>query len=126
MKDKLFVNNCRVDPSTWKEYKIVYDISKVEYLKNVLSNKTESLRLLSEQVENGEVDMHIENVSRFVNENLFPIFKKPVKRDGINTNVKAKANRWFNSDCYRAKQDFKVARNAFIRNKTDTNRNVEM
>ena len=59
-----------------KEYKIVYDISKVEYLKNVLSNKAESLRLLSEQVENGEVDMHIEHFSRFVNDNLFPIFKK--------------------------------------------------
>ena len=68
----------------------------------MLSNKGESLRLLSEQVENGEVDMHIEHFSRFVNDNLFPIFKKPVRRDGINTNVKAKVNRWFDSDCYRA------------------------
>ena len=54
----------------------------------------------------------------------FLYLKKPVRRDGINTNVKAKVNRWFDSDCYRAKQDFKVARNAFIRNKTDANRNV--
>ena len=68
--------------------------------------------------------MHIEIFQDLFMKTYSLYLKKPVKRDGINTNVKAKANRWFNLDCYRAKQDFKFARNAFIRNKTDANRNV--
>ena len=60
-----------------------------------------------------------EALTNFLHEHALQIFGEKIP---IKTNCASSSPKWFDANCYRAKRDFKLARNTYNRNRTDTNR----
>lgn len=75
---------------------------------------------------NTNVSAQVENLTQFLSENATKVFGKKLKIvDNNNKNYNKKSSnrpKWFDENCYTAKQEFKKARNIFTKSKTDETR----
>ena len=69
-----------------------------------------------------DVTKQIQNFTDFLVENSRDVFVKRIPIEKKRDKSQINAPKWFNEQCYTAKQEFKRARNTFMKHKTDDNR----
>ena len=69
-----------------------------------------------------DVTKQIQGLTDFLAENFREVFCKTSPYSTEKYNLHVNAPKWFNEQCYTIKQEFKQARNTFMRNKTDDHR----
>ena len=102
------------------ETKIIFDDQKTEEFKAHLAKNMEKLNLENEQ--NPNINTQIERLTSFLTKNSEDIFGKKIPINTQNSHQKKTKPKWFDEECFRKKQEFKKARNKFVKNKTDENR----
>ena len=78
------------------------------------------LNQLIENVNIGHVDAIVQSITNYVNDCACSAFSKTTKRKSSYT-VKPK-NPWFDNKCIQARNEFKRARNQFLKSKSDASR----
>lgn len=101
---------------------IRFDESRVPIFRIELMNNHENLQLLVDSVNSGPVDSIVQSFTSYLYENSANVFgsKKTASYSKLKDNYPR--NEWFNDDCYKSKQEFKNARNTFLKHKSDVNR----
>jgi hypothetical protein len=106
------------ESNTTETKKIVFDESKINEFNTLIKNTIQNLNTLFD--ENKTVDEKTSILTKYLQENSACIFGKVIK---INShNRQHKKPQWFDSTCKNAKDNFKHAKNAFNKSKTDANR----
>lgn len=101
---------------------IGFDESKVPIFRTELINNHENLQLLVESVNSGPVDSIVQSFTSFLYENSTNVFGLKITASSSKLKDNYPRNEWFNEDCYKSKQEFKNARNTFLKHKSDVNR----
>ena len=102
------------------EEKIFFEESKINEFKHNLNHNIHNFDTHFDA--EPDVTKQIQGLNDFLAENSREDFVKrvPVQQKKYNSHVNAP--KWFNEQCYTTKQEFKQARNAFMKNKTDDHR----
>ena len=91
---------------TFINRKIVFDDSKTDLFHTQLMNNNDAfLRLISDV---------LQDFTRLLHDNAFDVFGKTYSCKSRSTHRANENNEWFDSNCYNAKQEFKIARNILI------------
>ena len=98
-----------------------WDDSKINIFREYLSNNTERLTRLTDNVHNATVDESIHCFTVFMQENAFKVFGKKRKTYYSESSFGFK-KKWFNNECFSAKKEFNKARNTFLRNRNEENK----
>ena len=85
-------------------------------------NRNDQLQRLTECVNNGPGDSIVNSFTDYIYATVVLVYGKD-----INVNAKQKisnfiSNKWFDKKCSEARNEFKQARNVFLRNKNPNNR----
>ena len=104
------------------EQKIIFDESKSPLFRAQLMNSNDQLQRLTDSVNNRPVDCIVNSFTDYIYASAVLVYGKNIN---INTQQKSSnfsSNKWFDKDCSEARNEFKQARNIFVRNKNSTNR----
>ena len=102
--------------------KIVWDENKVAYFKERLANEHDVIQRLTNEVPTENIDRVIHDFTRFMHDNAFEVFGKTYTDKSYTAQRNKPHNDWFDENYYQARHDFKTARNAFNRSKTEESR----
>ena len=102
------------------ETKITFDEQKTEEFKEHLAKNLHELNSENEPTPN--VNTQIGQLTTFLAKHSTEIFGRKVPINPNTSKKKTNMPKWFDEECYRKKQDFKKARNKFVKNKIDENR----
>ena len=103
--------------------RINFNESRASIFRNKLGNSHEYLEQLTEQVNNGHVDDIVQNFTTLIYETSKDVFgQKSYKTNDCSSKHNFTRNEWYNKDCAQAKKDFKKARNSFLKNVNDENK----
>lgn len=103
------------------KHKLVYDESKVPIFRNQLIDSQSVLDQLTESVNTEQIDSIVQSFTNCIFEKTANVFSKNVF-DRTNRMYSTNKNIWFDENCTEAKNDFKQARNRFLKNKNVINR----
>ena len=102
--------------------KIVWDKNKITEFKNRLSNNSDIIHQMTNDVNSEPIDTVVQNVTRILHDNAFEEFGKTCDSFNYATHKKKVHNDWFNEECISAQREFKTARNNFKRSQTEESR----
>ena len=91
--------------------KIVWDKNKITEFKNRLSNNSDIIHQMTNDVNSEPIDIVVQNVTRILHDNAFEVFGKTFDSSNYTTHKKKMHNDWFNEECISAQREFKTARN---------------
>ena len=111
---------------TFSHEKLLYHEERVYIFRNQLLTYRGVLDQLTENVNTGQIDTVVQSFTNYMYDSAFSAFgKKWTSRSNAALPFKAKAkNPWFNDKCCNARNDFKRARNTFLKCKSDVNRQI--
>ena len=111
---------------TFSHEKLLYHEERVYIFRNQLLTYSGVLDQLTENVNTGQIDTVVQSFTNYMYDSAFSAFgKKWTSRSNAALPFKAKAkNPWFNDKCCNARNDFKRARNTFLKCKSDVNRQI--
>ena len=102
--------------------KLIFNEELIPEYKNLLQQHLNILESNHNQTIN--IQQRVETLTNFVHDNAKNVFSVKTNINPKNKKRKLFNNhpRWFNENCYKAKQDFKNSRNIFLKNKSVENR----
>ena len=103
-----------------------YHEERVYIFRNQLLTYSGVLDQLTENVNTCQIDTVVQSFTNYMYDSAFSAFgKKWTSKSNAALPFKAKAkNPWFNDKCSNARNDFKRARNTFLKCKSDVNRQI--
>ena len=78
-------------------------------------------RLISD-VNSESIDHVVQDLTRYLHDNAFEVFGQTIRSKSQPAPGKNVNNKWFDENCRNAKNEFKTARNIFIRTKSTETR----
>ena len=77
----------------------------------------------ADNINNSPIEESVSGFTTFMQENAFSVFgKRRSQTRAPNANGQTSNTKWFNAECYNHRKDYKKARNLFLRNKSNENR----
>ena len=110
--------------SPFCQQKLLYDEERVSIFRNQLLTYGCVLDQLTENVNIGQIDTIVQSFTNYLYDSAFSAFGKTwTSKSSGPKSARARAkNPWFDEKCRNARNDFKRARNLFLKCKNDVNR----
>ena len=105
--------------NTQSEY-INWNSERIDEFRGRLLDNINIINNLTAELSSCTVHTSIEQFTAFMQEHAFSIFRRYRKNNKTKKNNESKY--WFNSECFKARKLFNVARNAYMRRKTTENK----
>lgn len=110
---------------TFSQQKLIFNSDRVPIFRNQLLTYDCVLDQLTQQVNTGQIDTVVQSFTNYLYDSASSAFGKIWTGKGNRTHKRTTPkNPWFDEKCLNARNEFKRARNAFLKNKTDNNRHV--
>ena len=106
-----------------QELYLAWDDLHIDTFRNKLLDNINTLHRLADNINNSPIEESVSGFTTFMQENAFSVFGKRCSQTRAhNANGQTSNTKWFNAECYNHRKDYKKARNLFLRNKSNENR----
>ena len=100
-----------------------WDESLGQIFRTDLLNNISQIRLLTNNLENRPIGESVQSFIAFIQDFAFKTFGLNREAPTGLSNKRKQNKNWFNTECYEARREFNRARNKYVRNRNDNNKN---